>query len=144
MKLRGAAHALVMVLLALATAQASTAGVGRPENTVHISPATAPALVQAAGAPALKERHASPAAGSVWGWWDAAIWGGTLLGLVLLALRGDVVIGGVIFGAAVLGEGAARLVARAVRGLGARSAPRVQQVQGAASVRRTAPELRDA
>jgi predicted lipid-binding transport protein (Tim44 family) len=45
------------------------------------------------------------------GWWDAAIWGGALVGIVLLGFFGDLVLGAVIFGiAAVLSAGAALVV----------------------------------
>jgi len=47
---------------------------------------------------------AAPAAGAQggWGWWDAAIWGGALLGIVGLGFWGDVVLGAVVYGVAVV------------------------------------------
>jgi predicted lipid-binding transport protein (Tim44 family) len=46
-----------------------------------------------------------------WNWWDAAIWGGALLGIVLLGLFGDLVVGAVIFGIAAVVSGGVALVA---------------------------------
>jgi len=65
--------------------------------------------------------HASSAGSTTqggWGWWDAVIWGGALLGIVLLGFFGDLVLGAMIFGiAATVSAGAALAVgtARAVR-----------------------------
>jgi len=57
----------------------------------------------------------TPAQGG-WGWWDAVIWGGALVGLVVLGLFGDVLVGGLIFGVVALVESAAVLATRTTRG----------------------------
>jgi predicted lipid-binding transport protein (Tim44 family) len=46
-----------------------------------------------------------------WGWWDAAIWVGALVGIVLFGFFGDLVVGAVIVGvAAVVSCGAGLVV----------------------------------
>jgi hypothetical protein len=56
-----------------------------------------------------------------WGWWDAAIWGGALLGIVLLGFFGDLVVGAVIFGIWSVLSGGATLVAGTGRTLRAQA-----------------------
>ena len=66
---------------------------------------------------------AAPATGTQggWGWWDAAIWGGALLGIVCLGFWGDVVLGAVVYGVAVV---VAALVTTPVRWVRALRRPR--------------------
>jgi len=62
------------------------------------------AIVSLAALAAPAAAAAAPAAGAPggWGWWDAAIWGGAFLGIVCLGFWGDVVLGAVIYGVAVV------------------------------------------
>ena len=98
-------------------------------------PLLAPAAAHAA-------RADSTAQGG-WGWWDAVIWGGALVGIVLLGFFGDRVVGAVIFGIwAVLGGGAA-LVANAWQAVRTRVDARTEsRRESAASSLRVAPERR--
>jgi hypothetical protein len=53
-----------------------------------------------------------------WTWWDAAIWGGALVGIILFGLVGDIVVGTVIFSVAAAVRGGSALVATARRTIG--------------------------
>jgi predicted lipid-binding transport protein (Tim44 family) len=77
---------------------------------------TAVAFAVAVMAPGAASAATTTPAQSGWGWWDAVIWGGALVGLVVLGFCGDVLIGGLIFGVVALVESAAVLATRTARG----------------------------
>ena len=68
-----------------------------------------------------------------WGWWDAAIGGGALLGIVLLGFFGDLVIGAVIFGIWSVLSGGATLVAGIGRAGRARAEARTERRRAGAA-----------
>jgi hypothetical protein len=123
LKLKGAGVLLAVALLVPAAARgASTdAGVSRPAVQI---PASVGARIAVAVPSSSVERQAGATTrqGGL-GWQEAAIGGGILLGILLFGLWGDVVVGGVIFGAAVLLGLAATLATRTLR----RAAPRKER-----------------
>lgn len=82
-------------------------------------PLLAPAVAHASGAGSTTQGG--------WGWWDAAIWGGALLGIVLFGLFGDLAVGAVIFGIAAVVSGSAALVASTGRAIRARAEARTER-----------------
>jgi predicted lipid-binding transport protein (Tim44 family) len=89
--------------------------------------------------------HASSAGSTTqggWGWWDAAIWGGALLGIVLLGFFGDRVIGTLIFGIAAVVSSGAALVASTGRHVGGTAQARTERGRpSAVTGRRPQPRL---
>jgi hypothetical protein len=88
-----------------------------------IAPATVPAMPTASGSLALDQAHVaggkavehqpvSAGEHGGWGWPDAALWGGVMVGIVLFGFWGDVVIGAAVFALAACVEATIRLVRR--------------------------------
>jgi predicted lipid-binding transport protein (Tim44 family) len=77
---------------------------------------TAVSIAVALLAPGAASAAATAPAQGGWGWWDAVIWGGALVGLVVLGFFGDVLVGGLIFGVVVLVESAAVFATQTARG----------------------------
>jgi predicted lipid-binding transport protein (Tim44 family) len=78
--------------------------------------ATAVSFAVALLAPGAASAATATQAQGGWGWWDALIWGGALVGLVVLGFFGDVLVGGLIFGVVTLVESAAVVATCATRG----------------------------
>ena len=129
MKLKGAALALALALLAPAAAHGASTRYDGPEyavrtpaspggNTVVTVRSSGQATfrrVQDTGGRAVEQQAAAATRQGGLGWREAAIGAGTLLGILLFGLWGDVAVGAVIFGVAILLGAGATLVTRKPR-----------------------------
>jgi hypothetical protein len=117
---------LALVLLLPATADARSGGKGEPVRTVRNPPSfestaipvqTSMRRADVRDTPtrAANQRRSAATVGKGLGWREAAIGVGILLGIVLLGLWGDVVVGIVVLAVADLICGTATLVARRSR-----------------------------
>jgi len=127
MKLKGAGLALTLALLAPAAAHAASAGdegTGKVKTVVTVPSSSPPRLANlgAADGRVLEQKVVAATKQGGLGWHEAAVGAAILLGILLLGLWGDVVVGSAIVGAAALLGAAGTLAARTPRGDRARSA----------------------